>query len=467
MAWKDVKIDSKLFTNVHETVLRRTNAAIENAFINESGGHSRFPGLVEFADLAGVAPTYLDEWRGDLIAESGSRVYRCDKNGNATDVTGVPVSGDGRTVFQPTDNELCMAKGGPIIRLANEATELLSPDAPESTHLGYVDEFLLAIDKHSGRFFHCDVGDFRTWNPLSVFSANGKPDDLNAMVVTPYREVMLAGVDSIEQFERLTSGSGAPFFRRWSVGEGIIAPYTLFSEDQGTWGINQDFELVRFTGQTSEPRSDEVGKTFEQIDNWAGAWATVVRVVGQKFIILQIPYATNSYGTEGITLLYDFRTKRWYQLFDWDAERAIPKRWPGWSHFRLWGRNFVGGNGKVLELTDTVHTNIGRIQRMLGRTAHIDTWGDSEIINVRARLRRGVGTVNDDPPKFALRVKRDNRIWTKWHEKSLGRAGQKDMMLEFGPMGHAKTWQFEWRVTDDCPVELVALWADVLGAENK
>ena len=35
------------------------------------------------------------------------------------------------------------------------------------------------------------------------------------------------------------------------------------------------------------------------------------------------------------------------------------------------------------------------------------------------------------------------------------------MILEFGPMGAAKTWQFEWMVTDDVQVELVRMQAQI------
>jgi len=74
--WKPIPIDSKLFTNVRETALKKANAAIENAFINEAGGHTRFPGLEVVLTLPGgsVAPTYLSEWQGNLIAVSNSRI---------------------------------------------------------------------------------------------------------------------------------------------------------------------------------------------------------------------------------------------------------------------------------------------------------------------------------------------------------------------------------------------------------
>lgn len=99
--WVNIDISAKLFQNVESSVLRKSAAALENCFISETGGHSRFPGLKAFVTLPGNAPTYLHSWKapiGDLIAVSNSRVYRIDKSGTIEDMTGVPVSGGRRVI---------------------------------------------------------------------------------------------------------------------------------------------------------------------------------------------------------------------------------------------------------------------------------------------------------------------------------------------------------------------------------
>lgn len=463
--WLAIDITAKLFQNIEEAVLRKSAAALENCFINEAGGHSRFPGLSAFVTLPGTAPTYLYPWKapvGDLIAVSNSRVYRINKAGSISDVTGVPVSGGQRVIFDETDDELVMAAGAEIIRLAGETTEILSADAPLSTHVGYIDSYLVAVEVHSGRFQHSAANAFRTWDPLDTFSADGKPDEINGLLVSPYRELLLTGIDSVEQFERLPSGT-TPFFRRWSVGEGVLAPYTLVAVDQGNYAINSAYEFVRFTGQVSEPVGDDLGLTFEKVDDWAGAWAVPVQIKGQKFILLQMPEATNAYGNKGITLLHDYRQKKWYNLYGWAG--GEPSKWPGCSYAEIWGRRFVGGNGRIYELDTEVYDNVGQVQRMLGRTAPMDQWGPSFVDNVRMRVKRGVGATHDEdvaPPKIGLRCVRDGVRRTKWKYKSLGRPGDDYNTIQFGGMGHAEsTWQFEWAVTDAVSTEIVKIEADV------
>lgn len=463
--WKNIDLSAKLFQNIEESVLRKSAAALENCFINEGGGHSRFPGLKAFATLTGTAPTYLHAWKapiGDLIAVSNSRAYRINKGGVVNDVTGTPVGGGRRVTFDETDNELVMAAGAEIIRLAGATTEILSADAPLSTHVGYIDGYLVAVEVHSGRFQHSAANAFRTWDPLDTFSADGKPDEINALLVSPYRELLLTGIDSVEQFERLPSGT-TPFFRRWSVGEGVLAPYTLVAIDQGNFAMNSAYEFVRFTGQVSEPVGDDLGITFEKVTDWTDAWAAPIQVKGQKFVLLQIPKAINAYGTIGITCLYDYRQKKWYNLYGW--ANGAPSKWPGCSYAEIWGRRFVGGNGVIYELDTEVYSNVGQVQRMLGRTAPMDQWGPSWVDNVRMRVKRGVGATHDDsvdPPQIAFRCVRDGNRRTKWKYKSLGRPGDDYNTIQFGGMGHAdSTWQFEWMVTDAVSTEIVKLEAEV------
>ncbi len=468
MTWKPIDLSARLFTNVDEAVLRKASAAIENAFINEAGGQSRFPGLADFATLAGNSPVYLWDWQEDLIAVTNSRWYRVSSAGVVTDVTGVPLTGGRRPVFDKTPSELVAAAGGPIIRLRDATTEKLSDEAPDTTHVQYIDGYLTAIETDTGLFAHSEVDDGESWDPLDTFAANGKPDNLVGMLITPHRELMLAGPDSLEQFERLPQGS-LPFFRRWALAKGVKAPYTMIAEDGGLWFVNKGYEFVKVVGQSEQQNAVDIGKSLEGIDDWTDAWADSMRVAGQKFIILQIPHASNGYGTKGVTFLYDFKKKKWSQLYGWDQASATPIKWPGWSYRPMWGRHFVGGNGKVLELREDTFTNDGQMQRFLGRTGHIDAWGDSTVNNLRMRMKRGTvaqAGADDPPPYIELRVKRDGMEWSPWKKKSMGAAGDKSFFLEFGPQGTAMSWQWEWRVTANVDVQLVALWADVENASR-
>lgn len=172
MGWQPIPIKNKIFQNVAESALGVLNAAIENCYVTDTGGLARFPRLVRRVTLNGVAPTFLKEWQGDLIAVSGGRTYRIDPESfTATDATAVAVSGSGRVTFAKTEKELLMAAGRSIVRLAAAKTDQLSAEAPESTHVAFVGGYVTAIEPRSGRFRASRPGQYSVWDPLDVFSA--------------------------------------------------------------------------------------------------------------------------------------------------------------------------------------------------------------------------------------------------------------------------------------------------------
>ena len=344
--------------------------------------------------------------------------------------------------------------------MASTKTEILSDNAPLSTHVAFIDGYLVAIEVDSARFWYCDQGQYRTWNDLSVFTADAKPDDLNACVVTPYRELLLAGTDSIEQYERLANGK-QPFYRRWVTGEGLAQPYTLVADVSGNWGVNAKTEFVKFQAQVSREQSADIAMTLEAVDDWTDAWAAPLVIHGQRFIVLQAPHATTYYEGKGATFLLDYRTKRWSFLYGWDTSSGQPGRWPGWSIARVWNRTFVGVENGIAELTGDAFDNLGQPMRALMRSAHVSDYGASRIDNVRVRIRRGLGEYGADRPKLGLRMIRDNQMPTSWAYEDLGAPGEANLTLRFGGMGTADTWQMEIACSDPVPFEFTEAWAQV------
>jgi hypothetical protein len=465
--FKPIPIDGKLFLNVDETGLEQATAALENAFQNEAGGFSRFPGLVEFADLAGDVGDdgrcYGVEYNGDMIvATSRGNLYRIDKNANIENVTAAPISGVSsgrRAIFVEREDGLAICGGGQIISFKGDKTRLLSPDSPLTTHIGQVDGYLIALELNSGRFVHT-APDTETFDPLDTFAADGSPDDITALIVTPFRELFLCGPESIEQFERLTSGE-VPFFRRWSIAEGLLEPFALGFVDNGLVMVNKQKELVRVSGQVSAPVSGDIQAVLHSIDDWSEAWiggypADPLSVAGQSFMMLQIPNATNVYGTKGYTFVLDVRRNRWLTLYGWDQRKAKPVRWPGWSHWTNWNKTYVGGEGKVYLLDPAAYSWAGTMQRVLLRTGHISSFGEGSIDKLRMRVKRGVGTYTVEP-EILVRVIWDGKKPTKWVRRGLGKSGQRELFVEWGRFGSGLTFQIEIAVLAAFEVEVSAL----------
>ncbi|WP_341893735.1 hypothetical protein [Ferrovibrio terrae] len=467
--WSPIPLNGKLYGNLDEIHAGQSHSALENCFINEAGGISRFWGFEVFCQLPDNGRVHLHEWRGDLVAAtSKGRFYTVDRLGVAIDKTSVPVAGDRRVIFARTEDELVMTAGRKPVRFAGQETELLSPDAPDSTHCGFIDGFLLLNERDSGRFIHSPPGDTRTFEPLDTFAAEGQPDNIDGLIVTPFRELLLGGSSSFEQFERLTTGD-IPFFRRWAIGEGLSAPYTLLFADNALFCVNRGREYVRFSGQVTQPVSNDIGLVLETADNWEEAWTggnpdRPLDVFGQRFVLLQLPHALNAYGSKGLTLLYDYRNKRWSSLFGWDQSQARPVRYPIWSHWTINDETYFGGEGVIYRLKRDSYSNAGGISRLYARTGFIGDSGPYEICNLRIRVKRGVGSHTAEP-SISLRVKRDNKAWSNWKQKGLGKAGRGFQYIEYGGFGTGHSFQFEIMATDDCEIEISKMEAVVEKAD--
>lgn len=454
--WANFDWGDPLFANADETILRAAPAAAENVYANQAGGFSRFPGLRPFISLPGQGRVLVKKFRDDMVAvgETG-QVFRIDRMGRVQNITGAAVTGGLRPVFSETEEALIIAAGGPLIRLSGEQTTALSPQAPAASHVAYLDGYLIAPERFSGRFRYSNPGEPAVWEDLSVFTAEAKPDDVLACVVTPYRELLLAGPDSIEQWETLEQGD-APFYRRWANGEGLAYPYTLVTDTTGTYGVNLRAEFTIFQAQVSREASERVALALQAVDDWTDAWAASCAVKGQRFIILQAPRATSGlYGTQGVTFLLDYRAQRWSFLWGMDTSTGLPTRWPGWCVETVWSRTFVGIDNGIAELLPDQYDNLGQPMRCLIRSAHVDQFGPARVDDVRIRLRQGVGQYGARQPRFGVRMLRDNRSWTRWAWKTLGAPGQNSMVDRFGGMGTADTWQMEIACSDPVPFEFV------------
>lgn len=464
--WTDITLDKKLFKNIDESALTSTYGALENCYVTESNGISRFPGLKTFCEIGGNGEIHMSRFQNDLIAVStDGKTYRVNNTGSKTAIDGTPVLGGKRASFARTRDGLMMAAGAQIIKYDGQKNSVLSAEAPLSRFIGFVDGYVLAVERESGRFQYSALNDAKTWPALNTIAVDGSPDDINAMLITPFNEILFSGYESIEQFERLQGGESA-FFRRWSTGDGIVEPDTLCFADNAGWGLNSKYEFVRLSGQTSQSASDDIQGAIEKTFSLSGlgnlnqCWANPLYIKGQKFIVFQAPKAENVYGTEGFTAVFDIRRGQWFEIFGWDNELGVPTLWPGRSVYTLWGRTFIGGVGKIYEISPDVYNNDGQTQRAYLRTAHFDTLGCMRIDGIRLTIKRGVGSYTQNP-KIMFRTNPDHKGFGNWQTRELGLTGQNEMVIEFGGQGTADTWQFEIAVTDDCQFELRRLQADV------
>jgi hypothetical protein len=464
--WVTFPLSGALNKNVDKVNLTANAAETENCYLNDAKGLSRFPSLTKVLDIPNSSlPVYLSKHKGDMIAVSAGRTYRVDENLNLTDITGATVSGGKRVIFTSTEDELVMAAGGKPVVVGGSKTALLSEEAPESTHVAWIGGYLTAVELDSGRFQYSSADSFyRTWNPLDVLSAEGRPDNIDALLVTTSGEMLLGGKESIEQFDQSPSGE-RPFYRRWVMPSGLFAPYTMIYANNRVWGVNEQKEFVAYSTQLGTQFSNPIQRVLENVTDWEGAYAMELPLLGQRFIVLHIPRALNQYNTEGITVLLDYTNRTWAELYGFSpGQLALPIRWDGWSYGSIGKRHFIGGTGKIYEIGGY---SASEPQRMLWRSGQLQASGNNfSIEKLQITVKRGDvgGASTTIPPQLSMRVSKDGRSFGRWARRGLGLAGQQHQIIDFGNLGIAKSFQIEIEVTDAGQVEIgkIASWVDIM-----
>lgn len=475
MRWVDLPIEKGWFANVREGVLTQSAAAMENLYVNEAGGHTPFPPLYKWLQLPSPGDVVPFSWDGGMVAVTDKgRVFRVSSDRTARDVTGVPLGGGSRPVVARTDESLLLAAGGPILVLADK-TEILSADAPETTHVVYLEGYVVAPEPRSGRFFRSDVGDYRTWNPINQQSAEGKPDPITCMAVNEFNEMVVAGPESIELYQTVANAD-VPFYKRADLGEGILAPHTLCEGDGYWWCVNRRHEMTRIASMSPRPVSRDIDRLLMQsndlsaVNTWDGAWAQELLIHGQRFIVLQVPRMRTEDGREGPTFLYDYRNGRWSSLWGVDGDGRL-ERWPGRGFATAWNKQFVGGpDGWIYILGDPV-AGFGDLEpverRMRFRSGTYNAQDlergaySLEIDNVRMRMARTKAVYGDVTDAIRLRAELDGQVWTDWVTRPLEGTGHHN--VEFTSFGVVQTVAFEYEFWSTEAIESVSMQAHMQG----
>ena len=348
---------------------------------------------------------------------------------------------------------------------APEQRARLVETAPECSHIGYCQGWLLALEAETNIIRYNDGAAIDEWPDENFFTAESKPDEMTALMVSDRNEILIAGPETIELFEVYASGQ-RPFYLRSSMGEGLFARDTLCeTPGAGLWCVNSQREFIQLSQVGGRLVSEPVDLLLQGIDDWTGAWAQPLNVIGQRFLLLSAPKATSPYGVEGMTFLYDYRAKRWSTLYAWNDADALQARWPVHSVATTsWGA-FAGGEaGAVYQLVAEQPNTLK--QRDLFRSAMYPATsiirGADQIYvnNLRIRVttpRLGAGQA---APRIEVRARLDGTDWME--PQAIDVDPDSSQWFEFGSLGMGGALQLEYRTFDGARVEVQRIEADIV-----
>lgn len=449
MPWRALDISQGLTTNLDEDELTGAPVALENLIISENRGHIPFPGLVEHADVGQSSRMFVYNYLETLVAisDKGS-VYEITREGKVIDKTDVPVPVHQgmRPTFATSDSSLVVAGGSTIIEVGDK-TRRQSDQAPDATFVGYLQGYLVALERQTGFYRYTDGNDLVTWPPINQFDAENKPDRITGLLVTQFNDLLVPGLSTTE-FYRVGGDPSLPFDRRSDSGEGILAPYTLCEAGGGVFGLTARREFCRIQLGGVQVVSGPIGRQLEELDDISEAWAFRCDTKGQKLVALAFPNATNDHGSRGVFYMYDYARRSWSNLYG-----PGRSRYPVWSFARIDGALYAGGEGGKVYRCEALGGENAVPRSFLFRSSPMNATqivaGADEIFvnNMRLRLRRpGNERRRDEPAFITVRTRWEDGRWSIPVRRPI--EGEREWWCEFGPMGQGSAFEWEYRVDD-------------------
>ena len=276
----------------------------------------RCPGLL-LKTTVGTGPIRGMWWHSVyLYVVSGSALYQIDRNWNAVvkgAVTGVgPVSmtDNGTQIFIAAD------PAGYIYNTrANIFEQIIDPDYPGASVVGYLDGYFVFIEPNSQRIWVTALLDGTSIDPLDFVSAEGDPDNVISMIID-HREVWIFGENSTEVWYN-AGLSDFPLVRiqgafnelgcaaRYSVAKMNNQIYWLGKDDRGQGII---YQANGYMGQRISTHAVEW--QIQQYGTISDAIAFTYQQDGHSFYVITFPSA-------GKTWVYDAVTGAWHERAGW------------------------------------------------------------------------------------------------------------------------------------------------------
>jgi hypothetical protein len=377
---------------------------------------------------------------GRSFVVAGSSILELASN-YATTSRGT-VSGSGWCDFASNQTQIAVTDGSSLYVMERTGSAFSSVAGyPGGDRIDVLNEYLLYIERGTGRFGWTNVGDASVIDALDFATAEASPDNLKAVIVTN-GEVLLLGTDSGEIWHNV--GGDEVFARNNSatIEAGTQSPFTVRRLDNSVFwvGSSEQFGqglVYRLNGYTPARISTRwVEEKLAPLD-LSEAYAFALQFEGHSWYVLQVP------GLD-TTLVYDVLTGLWHEWSDFVDGDHIRHRAD--VHVFHGADHVVGdADGKLYKLDTEASSNAGDAL-CRSRVLPNITSPDGRILRfpeLECICDKATGGT------MLLRWSNDNgATWGSWHQISLGATGDYKARVRKMALGSSRNRVFELRVTD-------------------
>jgi hypothetical protein len=443
-------------------------------------GLRRAPGVRPFVDLFGGIRG-MDVMRGIPYVLSGHKLVSFDAFGTINEIG--TINGSSRVSMANNGTQLIIVDDG-VGYLATEHTvsQITDPDFRLSGAVDFIDNYIVAVEKNSGRFFASELADASDWEPLNFATAESAPDNLVGLIVD-HQEIILAGTDSMELW--FNAGTeGFPFARDSNgvVSAGCAAGGSLVRADNSVFWLDNHRIIRRLSGVTPQRVSqygvEQAIQSYAKVDD---CFAFSYTLEGHICVVFQFP-------SVGRTWVFDITTNEWHERQSeefsyWQASHCVtaheriyighstegkvgtlePDEYGDWDDTMRceWTYPVVYANGQEahhhrFELGIETGQGIPPGQDV----RHYDTY--TKVTGREVTVLVGVDEAGTPrTPQVLLYASDDGgEFFKSMGARSLGRAGERNTRVHWNRLGPSRQRVYKNVVTD--PVKFSVFAADVV-----
>lgn len=312
------------------------------------------------------------------------------------------------------------------------------------------------IEPESGRFFICDLSNFKVYDSLDFATAESHPDNLLS-IESNARQFVLFGEETIELWDNV-GGSGFPFLRvsNGYIENGVIGKDATTTADNTVYWLDQDRIFRRLEGVTPRRIShDGCEQQWQDYSTVSDVAAYSYVHDGHTFIVVRFP-------TEGATWVYDINTQEWHEResYGYDHWRAA------WV-VKCYGKTLVGDtqSGNIGEIDSQTYSEWGGIlkrETTSGTVYAQNRWSFFDRLELDMEVGSGLETGQGSDPVVMLDVSDDGGInFRSLPNRSIGTTGQTRRRVHWDGMGRSRERVHRFRVTDPVPFVINAARLDV------
>lgn len=454
------------YQNLDAQTVDPLNPEVRNLYVNEAQFSEKRPGLTEFVDTGtsnSIDALYWWDTQGVVLAVSNGSVFKiADALGTTTELTASEklLVGQQATI-DDNGSVAVLANGGRMLATSpvGPAAYLTDGDAPTTvTHVGFIDQYLVAAVVGTGTFQFSEVADYTTWRALDLFTAESKPDVIKALHIG-LDEIALFGTKTVEFW---ANDGVSPFSRikGATIPRGVIAPHTIDLVDEKWIYLDEQRKVVELRGRIPVEVSGPMDKTIQ-------AMTQVETGIGQVYTIAGLPLYILSFPIDGRTLVYNFRKQDWTEWDYFDQTEGVLQRYRGnaYCYAKAWNKHLVGdhSNGKIYTATRADTNDDGNTIRCSRRTGFV-THGTSlekECLEVRFTVKQSVATAATPNPQMMVRYRNTNGPWQAERWVDLGPVGDHANIVRLTQLGQYRSRQWEVAFTADTSFELASVEEDM------